>query len=293
VPSGFSVHNTPPTVNDPDLYEDVINVAKLTGQDLARVIRSYGTLGGGNHFLEYGITGQQGWLTVHTGSRNFGYRVAAYFQDIANKTYPYDQKSLSWLEGDDFVQYCHCMQVAQRFAAANRRIILASILSEMNVVAIDTVESVHNYIEFAPIDEKMIFRKGAICASKDERVIIPWNMRDGLIIGEGKGNADWNCSAPHGAGRTMARGRAKRELSMEEFTSQMRDVYSTCINKDTLDESPMAYKDSASVEAQIVDTVTITHKVKPIYNFKAGAEPPEYVCNYPMGRAPLYVIKRR
>jgi RNA-splicing ligase RtcB len=140
-----------------------------------------------------------------------------------------------------------------------------NIIDFLNTKVLLTIESIHNYIDL----KDNIVRKGAISAHKDELVVIPWNMRDGLIIGKGKGNPDWNNSAPHGAGRTMSRSQAKREVDIEEFRDSMKDIYSSCVLESTLDESPMAYKDHNEVEKYLSESVEILHRVKPVYNFKA------------------------
>ena len=269
VPSGFTVHERIPEIEDFDLLESVKEVVVQTTQEWGRVIRSFGTLGGGNHFIELGRDEAGSlWLTVHTGSRNFGLRVAAWHQDIAIKTMG-KLGGMEWLEGDAANAYLHHMAVAQCYAARNREMILEKLVEGFFAAPlgeVPIVESVHNYID---LQDKMI-RKGAIAAHEGQRVVIPWNMRDGLIIGVGKGAADWNESAPHGAGRVMGRGQAKRTLKVEDFTASMAGIWSSCVGADTLDEAPMVYKDSATVEAALNQTVGILHRVKPVYNFKAS-----------------------
>ena len=271
VPSGFSVHELAglPDIDDDDFLSSVHDVVKTTEQHQERVLRSLGTLGGGNHFIELGHDeAGSTWLTAHTGSRNFGLRVATYHQDIAVKTVG-KMGGLEWLEGDAATTYrCH-MMVAQSYAARNREMIFQRLVEGFFAVPlgeVPMVESVHNYIDF----QDRTIRKGAIAAHAGQMVVIPWNMRDGLIIGVGKGAADWNESAPHGAGRVMGRGQAKRTLKVEDFTATMVGVWSSCIGAKTLDEAPMAYKDHDAIEAALGDTVEVLHRVKPVYNFKAS-----------------------
>jgi RNA-splicing ligase RtcB len=175
---------------------------------------------------------------------------------------------LEWLEGDAATTYrCH-MMVAQSYAARNREMIFRRLVEGFFAVPMGEapmVESVHNYIDF----QDGTIRKGAIASHVGQKVVIPWNMRDGLIIGVGKGAADWNESAPHGAGRVMGRGQAKRTLKVEDFAATMVGVWSSCVGAATLDEAPMAYKDHDAIEAALGDTVEVLHHVKPVYNFKA------------------------
>ena len=269
VPNGFNVNERLDKKID-DTSDEYRKVARATDQDEHRVVRSLKSLGGGNHFIEVGQD-QNGdvWLTIHSGSRNFGLKIALWHQAKAVKTVG-KGRGLEWLEGDEAQLYLDHMKVAQQFASQNRRLMAQQILRffGMGVDVIETVESVHNYINF----EDRIIRKGAISAHEGERVIIPWNMRDGLVLGRGKGNAEWNYSAPHGAGRVMGRGVAKKTLDVEVFKESMQGVWSSCVGKNTLDESPMVYKDHAKIQAAIGDTVDVELTVKPLYNFKAGEE---------------------
>jgi tRNA-splicing ligase RtcB (3'-phosphate/5'-hydroxy nucleic acid ligase) len=268
VPSGFDIRDACPLWPDTesDLIDAVVKVAGETGQDEKRVLRSLGTLGGGNHFIELGKDdGKRVWLTIHTGSRNFGLRIANHHQALAgDKGNP-----LACLEIAESARYCEHMRIAQRYAQLNRRIIALHILDffreHHGVEGVsETVESIHNYIDF---DDRMI-RKGAIAAHRGQRVVIPWNMRDGLVIGTGKGNHDWNFSAPHGAGRVMSRGQARKKLDVGEFEKSMNGVWSSCVGKATLDEAPMVYKDAVTIRQAIGDTVDVEMTVKPLYNFK-------------------------
>ena len=269
---------------------------------------SLGTLGGGNHFIEIDEdTFGNKFLVIHTGSRNLGKQVADYYQRLAvdNLTGANDitnlrnelidslkaqgrekeiskaldelaanfqpkgagvPKELSYLEGQDRLDYLHDMQLCQEFARTNRAWIADVICRHMGWIIWNHFETIHNYIE----SETNMVRKGAISAKSGERVLIPMNMRDGCIIGVGKGNEDWNCSAPHGAGRLMSRGEAKDAVSMKEFASSMEGIYTTSINESTLDEAPMVYKSAEEIQRLVVDTIDIERIIKPIYNFKAS-----------------------
>jgi RNA-splicing ligase RtcB len=263
---------------------------------------SVGSLGGGNHFIEIGESANDGshYLTLHSGSRNFGLKVCNYhadkmtatkklpreyhdkFADITQNTVPTTDipakiaelnekykvgKKEYLLEGDDMYNYLVDMVIAQTYAEFNHRAMAHSIFVGLrDVKAVEKIHSMHNFID----TRDWIIRKGAIRAYKGEKMIIPFNMRDGLLICEGKSNADWNCSAPHGAGRILARNQAKQRLSMEEFESEMKGIYSTSVCQSTLDESPMAYKDKDTIIEAIQDTATIIDTVKPILNIKAN-----------------------
>ena len=289
VPSGFRHRETPyqflGSVFDATIeqhhgadlkafWRDLEAVAAKIGQPVQKVMNQLGTLGGGNHFIEVDRSkiGRLG-LTVHSGSRNFGLRVAEYHQKKAQDIMAGGNRrnDLAWLEGADAQEYLADMRIAQVFARLNRMAILDAIMMEMgaSIRNVETIESVHNFI-----GEDGIIRKGAVSARKDEPVIIPWNMRDGLIVGVGKGNSEWNNSAPHGSGRCMSRGQARRTLSVDEFCADMAEagVWSSCIGSETIDEAPGAYKPTDEILAVIGETVTITEAYKPVYNFKAGKE---------------------
>ena len=174
-------------------------------------------------------------------------------------------KDLAYLTGSDFDNYMHDMKVMQEYAVLNRRTMAEIILREAGLSACDAFETIHNYIDF----NRMILRKGAVSAEQGEVLLIPINMRDGSIIAKGKGNADWNYSAPHGAGRLMGRSEAHRTLDFDEFKEQMKGVYSTSVLLETLDEAPNAYKSMNEIMETIVETVEIIDVIKPIYNFKS------------------------
>lgn len=251
-----------------------------------------GSLGGGNHFIE---AYENGFIAVHSGSRNIGYKVAEYYQSLAEKHIfhianetrkellqnidPKDRqqwlqknsikidKVLSYLENQDMADYLHDIAILQKFASDNRRAMLDTIIQKMNGTATNLiVDSIHNYIDV----HKMILRKGAISAQKDELLVIPLNMRDGVLICRGKGNEDWNCSAPHGAGRLFSRSEAKRTFSVEEYAESMKGIFTTCINENTLDEAPFVYKNYEEIMECIIPTVTIEDHLLPIFNFKAN-----------------------
>jgi tRNA-splicing ligase RtcB len=274
VPSGMGgVHAEPVASCD----TDVEPVCRRTGSRkrpdyIGYVRRSVGTLGGGNHFIEIDLddTGC-GWLVIHSGSRNFGSRVAEHHQEIARRAARGAPSGLEYLEGDARQAYLDDMKVAQRYASLNRatmgRIILGDFFG-MDADALASIESVHNYINF----EDSIVRKGAISAKIGEKAIIPLNMADGIVVGTGKGNPEWNCSAPHGAGRRLSRTAAKATIPLEEFERVMKakGVWTSTANRATLDEAPQAYKDSDTTVRYLADTVDIEFRMRPVYNFKSA-----------------------
>lgn len=263
---------------------------------------SVGSLGGGNHFIEVGESANDGshYLTLHSGSRNFGLKICNYhtnkmkvtkfipqeyheeFEHITKNTVPTSDipiklaelnnryevgKTEYLLQGNDMYEYLVDMVIAQTYAEFNHRAMAHSIFVGLrDVEAVEKIHSKHNFID----PQDWVIRKGAIRAYKGEKMIIPFNMRDGLLICEGKGNADWNYSAPHGAGRILGRNQAFRSLDMEEFEKEMEGVYSTSVCKSTLDEAPMAYKDKDVIINAIQDTAVILDTVKPILNIKAN-----------------------
>ncbi|MBE6865903.1 MAG: RtcB family protein [Ruminococcaceae bacterium] len=271
-----------------------------------RLERSLGTLGGGNHFIEVDRASDgTNYLVIHTGSRNLGKQVAEIYQQLAidlNKgkedyfdrrdeiirTYKEQgrrkeiQKALKeisldnkqttipedlcYLYGRFFDDYIHDIEICQRFATRNREKIAEILIDRAGLVAGEAFHTIHNYID----TEEMILRKGAIAAHKGEKVLIPINMRDGSILAVGKGNPDWNFSAPHGAGRLMSRTKARNELDMAEYKKSMSGIYTTSVNESTIDEAPMAYKSMADIIDVIDETVDIIEILKPVYNFKAN-----------------------
>jgi RNA-splicing ligase RtcB len=311
IPAGFEIHKPGELPNRLvngviDLMDKLY--APLDETRRARIMNSIGTLGGGNHFLELDTCVETGdtYHVVHTGSRNLGLQVAKYWQSVAEKEMKnhsvdinaivkrlksegreteieseikkiksqevHVPKELSYLEGEFAERYLHDMDLCQKFAEDNRRQILTTVMGKLGVLTKKNEKSIkstiHNYIDLT----RRIIRKGAISAEANEEVLIPMNMRDGSLICIGKGNEDWNYSAPHGAGRIMSRGEAKRNVSMEDYRKSMEGIFSTSISESTIDESPMAYKPAKEIESLIGDTVEVKYHLKPVYNFKAGSE---------------------
>lgn len=235
-----------------------------------KALRSIGTLGGGNHFIEVdeGEDGER-WLVIHSGSRHLGYEVAGWYQQEAFNQSPDEiPYEFAWASGELLEDYLHDMAIVQEFAAINRQAMADEIMRAMKLHVEDTFSTVHNYIDSA----QRILRKGAVSAKQGERLIIPLNMRDGSLLCIGKGNEDWNCSAPHGAGRLLNRAQVRQSVTLSQFKKEMRGIFSSSVNRETLDESPMAYKDPEMILSQIEPTVEVTDKLHPIYNFKAGSE---------------------
>lgn len=261
-------------------FAEEINLSELRctlAVDLDRAYKSIGTLGGGNHFIELARSEHNDiYLVIHSGSRNLGKAVADYYQDAAYNALDPDvrneltklgnAKDLAYVEGQLFDDYLHDMKIVQRFALLNRKAMVDTILDQMDLTPADAFTTIHNYIDI----DTMILRKGAVSAQAGERLLIPINMRDGSLICIGKGNQDWNTSAPHGAGRLMSRSTAFKELSMDQFKEEMKAVYSTSVSLDTLDEAPMAYKPMAEIIRQITPTADVIEQIKPLYNFKAS-----------------------
>jgi RNA-splicing ligase RtcB len=301
IPLGFDVHEQP-LVN----YSKRLKSLKCWDRipdKLDFYSRGVGSLGGGNHFIEGGLskTGEL-VLSVHTGSRNLGLQIAEAHQQIAyealqmahgklekkDKKDKKDKKeknrkkkrppiagipyNLAYLEGEAMADYLHDMKVAQAYACLNRKMILYQIatgyfrLSDSEFNGLPMIESVHNYIDM----ETKIVRKGAISAKSGEIMVIPLNMRDGILICEGKGNADWNESAPHGCGRLYSRTQAKKIFTMEGFKESMEGIYTTTMNRSTLDEIPAAYKPWQEIEEWIQDTAEIVERIRPLFNVKGA-----------------------
>ena len=237
-----------------------------------RALQSLGTLGYGNHYFEIDIDDAGNYyVSVHSGSRHLGKEVAEYYLAEGQKKLkargeiiPYE---LTYLTGELMTEYLHDLRVAQKYACLNRRIMIEEVSKIMKWKIEAVFDCVHNYVDFRT--ETPILRKGAISAQKGEVVIIPINMRDGVIVGRGKGNADWNYSAPHGAGRILKRTEVKNHHTLSEFKTAMKGIYSTNITKDTLDESPFAYRGIEDIAKAITSTVEIEKVLRPVYNFKA------------------------
>jgi len=268
IPSGFSIRSTPHHFND-DINLTSLCCTKHVDHDRAEL--SIGTLGGGNHFIEFGKD-EDGklYLVIHSGSRNLGRQVCEHYQKIAADSLDRKGKGadrvLAYLEGDQLNNYLHDMEIVQHYADLNRKAIVKELSKRVKFKIIEQFTTVHNYIDL----DTMILRKGAISARRDERVLIPMNMRDGSLICIGKGNEDWNCSAPHGAGRIMSRSEAKNSITLTQYEKAMKGVYSSTVNRSTLDEAPFAYKPKEEIVANIGDTADVIKTIKPLYNFKAA-----------------------
>ena len=271
-----------------------------------RLERSLGTLGGGNHFIEVDRASDGTlYLVIHSGSRNLGKKVAEHYQKLAvelnkgreeyflkrdaliaeykatgrRKEIQKALKELHWssheatipedlcfVYGPYLEDYLHDVEICQRYARRSRELMAEIILERCGLTGADGFHTIHNYID----TEEMILRKGAIAAHAGEKVLIPINMRDGSVLAVGKGNPDWNYSAPHGAGRIMSRTAAREKLDMEAYRSAMEGIYTTSVNEQTIDEAPMAYKSLDDIIDVIRETVDVIEILKPIYNFKAG-----------------------
>ena len=302
IPSGFSIRDRA------HRYLSQIDLNELCCArhvDLLRAEKSIGSLGGGNHFIEVDRDDDGNlYLVVHSGSRHLGVEVASYYQNegyralngssredeerliaglkaqgrakeiqkqlkiLKNAKRTPVPRHLAYVAGGLLEQYLHDMRIVQEFALLNRRAMVDEIVKGMGLHVADQFTTIHNYIDL----EHNILRKGAVSAQAGEQLLIPINMRDGSLICLGKGNEDWNCSAPHGAGRLMSRSAAKQSFTVSEFKKQMAGVYTTSVGKATLDECPMAYKSMEDIAGNIGDTAEILTVLKPVYNFKAGAE---------------------
>lgn len=289
IPLGFSVRDKAIPI-EKEMTTFITHVSKIVGCDTDRALKSIGTLGGGNHFIEAGINNKGNvCVTIHTGSRNFGKCIADYFQkkasvqstelnrnlndvqtvELSGKTSKseFDYLVKNTAEYNDYLEY---LGLAQAYAKENRYWIMNTINQFIKTNILNKYECIHNYYDF----KSNIIRKGATDASLGTTVIIPFNMRDGIIIGIGKGNPAFNYSAPHGAGRILSRGEAKRCLSLDKYVNDLKNngIYSTTANENTLDEAPDAYKDSNLIRELVKDTITITDFIKPVLNVKAGCD---------------------
>lgn len=300
IPSGFNVRpSTYPYINNTRL--DELHCRDSVDIDRARL--SLGSLGGGNHFIEIDKDEETGdlYLIIHSGSRHLGVEVANYYQEWGydsikgnfeatrrnlidtlrsegrehdipkelEKLGKFDiPKDLCYVGGLLHHSYLHDMEIVQEYAKWNRITMTDIIREHMGWGSEEDFHTIHNYID----TDSMILRKGAVSAYKGEKLLIPINMRDGSLICVGKGNPDWNYSAPHGAGRLFGRMQAKNKFTVEEFKESMKGIYTTSVNSDTLDECPMAYKSMNDIVNNITDTVDILKVIKPVYNFKAGKE---------------------
>ena len=308
IPHGFDINNKAVVdYIDEILKIRCINNIKKKPEEFNRAL---GSLGGGNHFIEIDKDDfNNKYLVIHSGSRNIGLQVAKHYQDVGynNLNYnnsEYEEKSkeiiesykksgkkkkiekelkklkeslkieskipkdLCYVQGQDLDDYLHDMDIVQRYASKNRELMAEKIVEfiGLDYESLNKFESIHNYIEV----DKYMLRKGAISAYEGEDVLIPINMRDGVIIGKGKGNPNWNYSAPHGAGRILSRAEAKNKIHMNDYKASMKDIFTTCVNVSTLDEAPQAYKPIEEIINNITDTVDIKKIIKPIYNFKSN-----------------------
>lgn len=304
IPSGYNIRETP------HKYSEDIDLNQLRCKDrgrinIVRAVKSIGTLGGGNHFIE-ADKDEAGniYLVVHSGSRHLGVEVAGFYQqqayeslngntksdiDMLIKEYKKEgrdkeiqeainnlkkqivtsiPKELAYVSGVIMEDYIHDMEIVQRFAMLNRKAMIYEIVKGMKLKLEEEFTTIHNYID----TENMILRKGAVSAKAGEKLLIPINMRDGSLICIGKGNEEWNCSAPHGAGRLMSRTAAKNSFTVSQFKEQMKGIYTTSVNKETLDECPMAYKRMEDIVSNIHESVDIENVIKPIYNFKSAEQ---------------------
>lgn len=281
-------------------------------KDTKRLGRSLGTLGGGNHFIEVDrSTDGTFYLVIHSGSRNLGKQVAEHYQQLAidlhagkedyyirrdeiirsykeegrrseiqqalknlEKEYtaknPDVPEDLCWLHGSFLEDYLHDVEICQQFARRSREKMAEILLERTGMTAVSSFHTIHNYID----TREMILRKGAIAAHAGEKVLIPINMRDGSVIATGKGNPEWNYSAPHGAGRVMSRAAARASVNLEEYRKSMEGTYTTSVNKNTIDEAPMVYKSLEDIIGVISESVDIVDIMKPVYNFKAADDLP-------------------
>lgn len=275
IPSGFSINQK--SSADESTSREVSNVCGMIGIDAEKALKAIGSLGGGNHFIEAGFDREHNLVvTIHSGSRNLGKCIADFYQKKAKegleRYFIRDQyKDLEFMpiDTDDGMDYLHCMAVAQRFASTNRKEMMRRIGVHLRHEPIELIESVHNFI-----GEDDVIRKGATPARLGEKVIIPFNMADGIALCVGKGSSKYNNSAPHGAGRILSRAQAKRTLSVEGFSEQMKSagVFTTTANAETLDEAPGAYKPMDLILENIKETVDVIEFIKPAYNFKAGGD---------------------
>ena len=297
IPSGFNIHETPVAA-----FEALSGLRCIRDIDRRKALCGIGTLGGGNHFIEVDQDDEgTNYLVIHSGSRNLGVKVCRHYQEkavmaatdisarvrevikqlksehrekeiqqeiakIERPTVP-EHKELAWVEGGLLADYLHDMDIAQRYATLNRETMLGIICQAMGITPDCVFQTIHNYIELG--GEDIILRKGAVSAKKGERLIIPMNMRDGSLICRGKGNSDWLCSAPHGAGRLMSRSAAKERITLDQFQASMQGIYSTSVCAETIDESPMAYKPMQEIVECVEPTVDIEKIIRPVYNFKA------------------------
>lgn len=302
VPAGFNIHKKA------HRWANDTRISELRCKDHLSNMHKFhlaiGTLGGGNHFIELNKdeTGQL-FLVIHTGSRNLGKQIADYYQQKAYDTMkskrvsdlaeildnlkkngrvdeidaaikyfhsnnPEPDKAMAYCEGELMQDYLHDMAIAQEYASLNRKAIADIIQRGMGWKVQSEFQTIHNYIDM----NTKILRKGAVRAEKGEILIVPMNMAWGSVIAVGKGNPDWNESCAHGSGRKMSRKKAKESVSMDAYRNSMNGIYTTCVDKSTIDESPMAYKDPEEVLENLKDTIEVVNRIVPVYNFKASGD---------------------
>lgn len=272
VPAGFAIRKV---AHSRASLETISGLRCFRAVNADKALRSLGTLGGGNHFIEVDKGKEGYYIIIHTGSRHLGVDVADYYTENARrrlvnmgKDVPYET---AYVEGTLMEDYLYDVKIATAYASLNREIILHEILKGMKWKEEERYESIHNYIATLP-DGVNILRKGAASALEGETVIIPVNMRDGMILGVGKGNPEWNYSAPHGSGRKIRRTEVQNGYTVSAFKKDMKGIYSTSVCAETLDEAPVAYRGIDEIMSVIEDTVEVKEIVKPVYNFKAGKE---------------------
>ena len=246
--------------------------------DAGKAMRSIGSLGGGNHFIELDRDAEGNvYLIIHSGSRHLGMEVAEYYLHKGQKEMQmkkeggYASYEMTCISGGLMEDYLYDLKIMQEFARINREAICDSIVRGMKWKVEDMFQCIHNYVDFSNTAAP-ILRKGSISAKAGEKVIIPINMKDGVILGTGRGNEEWNQSAPHGAGRICKRTDVDSQHTLSEYKKVMNGIYSTCINKETLDEAPFAYRTLEDIEGVIGDTVEIDQIIRPVYNYKAGGK---------------------
>jgi RNA-splicing ligase RtcB len=272
IPHGFKRNkNADPEDYPDDFIDDLQQTCHTLDIDFMDHLKGLGSLGGGNHFIEIASDSDKAkWLLIHSGSRNFGLQVATWHQAKAIRHCKEKKveipKHFTYLERDDREDYIRDMKVAQHYARLNRLEMTRRILVHLSIPGeYDQFETIHNYINF----DDGIIRKGAVSAHQGERMVIPLNMRDGSLIAYGKGNPEWNYSAPHGAGRRMSRNQARKQLDFEDFKKGMKNVWTSTVSRKTLDEAPRAYKPKGELLQYIGDSVEISDTLKPAYNFKS------------------------
>ena len=272
VPAGFHIRKKP------HRFHEMLTLGELRCRhhvNEKKAVHSLGTLGGGNHFIELDKDEEDGlYVVIHSGSRHLGQEITEHYLKTGQERLkerglqvPYE---LTWLEDTLMEEYIGDLSAAVQFAELNRAAILDELVKGMKWKVLETWSSVHNYIDISAGER--ILRKGAVSAKSGEKVVIPVNMRDGILLGTGLGNADWNHSAPHGAGRIMKREDVKQRFTVSQFKSEMKGIYCTCIDKGTLDEAPFAYRGMDEITERVTDTVRIEKLIRPLYCYKAGSE---------------------